>query len=499
MSQTVRTSALRRPGRAILPDGVDTSADTGLGASLLLSPAEILERVWRVFTSMRTGLVLMLALAALALVGTVLIQAPPGLKSDASEYRSWLDSVRPKYGGWTGVLDTLQLFGVFTSVWFKGIVVALVTSILACSVNRFRGLWKTSVRPRTRMTGTFYRRAPYSATIAAPLAGDDALDGLRRVLRARHFRAVVERDDEGVHVYADRFRWTPFGTFIGHISLVLILVGALVGATFGFRSDEFAVPVGSTVDVGNGTGLAVEARSFHDSYYENGAPSDYASDLVVYRAGSPVARQTIRVNQPLEVDGVKFFQSFFGAAAVLKVTDASGATVSESGVPLLWGTDEGRRRIGRLFLEDAGLTVFVVGAASGEVDPEIRPGQMQLEVYRTGGEDRPIAVQLVSQGEPARIADLDFTFVREREFTGLIVARDPGIPLVWLGAMLLVVGVCLVFFFPNRRVWARVRPTGPASSEIVVGATSRHDATFGPDFQRLVDDMRLALSGTSAA
>ena len=59
----------------------------------------------------------------------------------------------------------------------------------------------------------------------------------------------------------------------------------MVGSAFGFKNSDFVVPIGSTVDVGFGTGLAVEAKSFTDSYYDTGQPSDYASDLVVYEKG----------------------------------------------------------------------------------------------------------------------------------------------------------------------------------------------------------------------
>jgi cytochrome c biogenesis protein len=304
---------------------------------------------------------------------------------------------------------------------------------------------------------------------------------------------VAEADGDVVHVYADRFRWAPFGTLLAHISLVSILVGALVGSAFGFRNNQLAATVGTTVEVGGGTGLTLLARSFSDSYYANGAPSDYASNLVLYRDGHEVASKTIRVNEPMEYDGVSFYQSFFGPAAIMQVADANGTVVYEEGVPLLWASDDDTRRIGQFPLVDEGLTVFVVGPASGRVDPTIKAGQMQLEIYPSGSE-RPSAIELVSQGEPVAIGGLTFTFQREQQFTGMIVARDPGVVFVWFGSILLVAGLFLVFFFPNRRIWAAVHAHPNGQSEVRLGATARHDATFGPDFERLVDDMRLALA-----
>jgi cytochrome c biogenesis protein len=191
---------------------------------------------------------------------------------------------------------------------------------------------------------------------------------------------------------------------------------------------------------------------------------------------------------------VSFYQSFFGGAADLRVADKSGNTVAERGVALQWSTDDGTTRVGQLDLPARGLTVYVVGAASGKVDPLIKAGQVQLEVYATGSRT-PLGIEVVSPGQPVTIGDYELTFLRERQYTGLIVARDPGVLFVWAGALCLVLGVGLVFFFPNRRIWARVRPL-EAGSRIEAGAVTRHDVMFESAFGRLFDGVELGLGGS---
>jgi cytochrome c biogenesis protein len=475
----------------------DREPGDDLDGGLAISPGDVGERLWHFFISMRTGLVLILALALLSLVGTMLVQAPEGLKSDPQAYATWLDSLRPKYGGWTGVLDTIGFFSIFGSVWFKGIMVLLMTSVLACSANRAPHLWKLTVHPRTNMGESFFEHAPLSMNAVVAVEPAAVVATVQAAFRGRHFRTIVDDQGDTIHLYADRFRWGPFVTVIAHLSLVLILIGALVGSSLGFRNTGLAVAVGSKVDVGHNTGLTVEAKSFSDSYYTNGSPSDYASELVLYKNGQQIDAATIRVNQPLRAGDVTFYQSYYGAAAAMKVVDGTGAVVFDQGVPLEWGSTDGKHRVGQMTLPDAGLTAYVVGAASGEVDPLIKPGQMQLEVYKTGSENTPIATQVVTQGQPVTIAGLAFTFVRERQFTGLIVARDPGALFVWLGAILLVGGIALVFFFPNRRAWALIR-SGPDGTAVHVGAVVRHDVVFAADFERLSQEIQLSLDGQSA-
>jgi len=484
MSQDVRTRP-PEPGDRESLDALD-----GLGGGPSVDASDVLNRLWRFFISMRTGLVLILLLGLLSLVGTLLVQAPAGMTTDPQGYAAWLASIHSKYGGWTPVLDKLGLFSVFTSIWFKSITVLLTTSVLACSVNRAPRLWKLAFHPRTRMGETFFTHAPLRAGILVSAEPETAIDDVRQVLKSHRFRTITDPDEDGLNLYADRFRWGPFGTVMAHLSFVIILLGFFLSATTGFKDTNFTAPVGQKVEVGHGTGLSVEAKSFSDVYYPDGSPKDYASELVLYKNGVAVQSQTVRVNHPMKRDGVAFYQSFFGEAASMKVTDGAGKTLYGQAVPLTWQSDDGTHSIGQFAMASKGLSVYVIGAASGKPDPNIKAGQMQLEIHQDGKND-PIATQVVDQGKPTTIAGVTYTFERTRAFTGLIVAHDPGANFVWIGSTLLVLGLFLVFFFPHRRVWVRVRKTS-GGSEILCASTMKRDVAFKPQFHQLITDIQLA-------
>jgi len=140
----------------------------------------------------------------------------------------------------------------------------------------------------------------------------------------------------------------------------------------------------------------------------------------------------VRVNHPLTWDGVSFYQSSFGSAAAMKVTDGTGKTLYGDNVPLVWGSKDGQHSVGQFPLAGKGLTVFIVEPASGKTDPTIKAGQVQLEITQDGQKEP--TTQVVDQGKPTTIAGLTYTFERTRPFTGLIVARDPG-AIVRLGGL----------------------------------------------------------------
>jgi cytochrome c biogenesis protein len=466
-----------------LRDGLD-------GGGPSVSGADVLNRLWRFFISMRTGLWLILALGLLSLAGTLLVQAPAGMTADPTAYAAWVASIHSKYGGWTPVFDKLGLFYVFTSIWFKSITVLLTTSVLACSVNRAPRLWKLAFHPRTRMGETFFTHAPLRATVQVPAGPHAATDYVKQVLKAHRFRTMTDSDADGHNLYGDRFRWGPFGTVVAHLSFVVILIGFFLSATTGFKDSSFTAPVGQAVAVGHGTGLTVQAKSFSDTYYADGSPKDYSSDLVLYKNGVAVQEQIVRVNHPMKRDGVTFYQSFFGEAASMTVTDAAGKTLYGQAVPLAYTSDDGTHSIGQFTIPAKALTVYVISAASGKPDPNIKAGQMQLEIHQNNVKD-PIATQVVDQGKPATIAGLSYTFDRTRQFTGLIVAQDPGVNFVWIGSTLLVIGLFLVFFFPHRRIWVRIRKTS-GGSEILCASTMKRDLAFKPQFNQLITDIQLA-------
>jgi cytochrome c biogenesis protein len=442
---------------------------------------------------MRTAVALILGLGILALVGTVIAQAPEAVVADRRAYAGWVNLMQATYGPWTAPLDALQMFTVFGSIWFRATMALLTVSILACSARRTRGLWASVRRPLATVPAGFFEHSSQRASIDTPLDREQAAGVARSVLAARRLRVVVNAGTDATTVYADRHRWAVVGSIALHLSLVLILLGALIGATAGFRNPGFAVPVGSRMDVGAGTGLSVLALRFSDTYYLDGRPSDYASDLVIFRDGAPVAEQTVRVNQPLRYDGVSFYQATYGAAAAMSIVDRSGTVLFDGSVPLASTSRDGRRSMGRLALPGTGVTINLSGAASGVVDPLVKAGQLRVEVIDDGSA-APIASAVLAQGVEASLADLSITFLREGRFTGLIVARDPGVPLVGLGAALLAIGVGVVLLLPNRRFWVLVQPAGSGSAVHVAGRSGRHAAPAA-EFETLVDDVAAALSG----
>lgn len=455
-----------------------------------------LEGLWHFLSSMRVAMVIMLVLAALAAVGAILMQMPRDIVGDAAREQLWVESLRPRYGGWTDVFNTLGLLNVFNSLLFRILVAALAISLIACSVHRIPGMVRTALHPRVDPGAAFFDHAPQHEAIVVRRSVAETLTMVEATLKARRYRTVAA-DDGTIHIYADRNRWAPFAGLAGHLALVVIMAGAIVGGMYGYRNPQFMISEGETLAVGATPGVTLQLLDFSDKYdTATGAPIDYASTVVVYQDGQEVDRHVIRVNDPLRFAGVTYYQAFFGASATVTVKDSTGkVVVASSGVPLAFKDNNGAS-FGTLAIPGTGYTAEVT-ATTGGADPNIKPGQVKFGIYTTGATQFN-DVKVIEQGTPTQVGDLTVTFEREAQFAGLNVARDPGIGLVWGGSALLFFGFLGRFTLPHKRIWGRIVARGENGAVMALATLTPKDITAGTDFEQIVNDIRTALAPAKA-
>lgn len=453
---------------------------------------DLLGRVWRSFTSVRLALILILIITAAVLAGTLLMQAPGSATADAESYNQWLEGARSKYGPWTALLDTLQLFNVFHSLWFRLLVGLLTVNIVVCTVNRWKGIWSSAFRTRTRMGDAFFEHARFNAHVETDVPVAAAAEQVKRALSRSRYRVKVEAGDDAIAIYADRNRLSRFGTFLSHLSIVLILAGAIVGGIWGATDPEFIVAEGTTRELGLDSSISVRLEHFVDEYYLEGPPKDFRSQLVIYDNGVEVKRGMARVNSPLNYKGYKFLQSFFGQAAEITVVAEDGRVLFDDTLPLAWSTTDVGRPIGSFGIPEDNLRVYVVGPQSGYDDPLIPAGEMRIEIYSLDTET-PVVSDNVTQGTPKELAGLKFTFERERRFTGLKVVKDPGVNIIWVASTLMIVGLVMLFYFPHRRLWALCRSRPDGTVDVRLATPAQRDLSLEGEFRRLSKRVRSAL------
>ena len=472
-----------------------------MNSQSVIQTASPSERLWRWLSSVRLALVLILLIAAASLFGALIIQVPGEVLNSPIRYSHWVDGLNARFGPFTGLLDFLGLFQVFQVWWFNALVVLLMLNLAVCTINRFPAMWRTLRRPRVKVGQLFLEQGNHRASFPSlDLSQQETSDVMVKILRQQRYQVTTESDAEGTHIYAERNRYARFGTFLTHASIILAIAAALWGNLAGFSDSGLVIPNGSVRAVGHGTDLSVLNEGFIAEYYLDGRPKDYRSDLVIYQNGREVKRQTVRVNEPVEYNGIRFHQSFFGNAAVMRVRDtANNKLLFEDGVALAYRSGQygEARSVGSFTLLDGRLDVDVVGTAQGAVDNSIQPWEVGIIVYKS--DDNTILFrEKLTQGEPFAIAGLEFTFLGEKQFTGLSVVKNPGVKFIWLATAFIVLCIYTVLYFPNCRLWMLCSQYSQQSTVSMAGVAPRLSG-FGVKFQRLVSALEYELQTTSCS
>ncbi len=448
--------------------------------------------IHRLLTSVRFAVVQIVAIALAGVVGIVVPQLPGVALRSPADYAEQMAILRarvePALGApVTDLFETLGLFRVFTAGWFTALLALLAVSIVVCTLDRTPRLWRSARAVRVAQPDAFYDPAlPDRAVIAGGLGAED----VRAALRRAGFRVRVEEGAGGARfLYGDRHQNAKLFTLISHAGLVGFILAAAITSRFGFETgillpEAQALPVES---IGSAGLVSVKNLGFTAPRDAEGRFTDFTTDLAVYRDGNEIARKVIRVNDPLEAAGYTFHQNFFGPAVDLTIRDGAGRLLWAGPIPL----DEvnAGRPYGRFSIpgREEGLEMLLGKDADGAAS-------LAVVGYRIVGKDAaggPIVETLfVGGAAPGRTyvveaSDLRITFEEVSAFSGVIVKRDPGASIVWVSFLLLITGLSLTFYFPRRRIWARLAPSG----ELRLVAMADRYVDLRREFGRLLEDL----------
>ena len=421
----------------------------------------------RLFSSVRFALWVILLLAVVSLAGTLLRQIPPQLLADPITKQTWIDQVaKPHYGSfWTSIFNGIGFFDVFRSPAFIVLGSLLIIAIAVCSLKRIPSLIRTS-RGTDLETAARLLEKGNATRSSSKLSASENITNVTGFLSHRGYR-LRQQEISGATVFvADKNRFAPWGTYAIHLSLILLTAGYLIGSTKGFTNDSFVVSEGETRAIGAPYDASIKLVNFQADFYTNGQPKDYRSQVQVLVNGQVVKEGTIRVNYPLSYGRLKIYQSFYGPAVTLRVSDAAGKQVFDNTVALTdpFTVDSITRNAASVDLTANGVFVFLIGSA-GPGDPVVPDGKVRLEFYDASPDagGKFINTLDIAIGSTTEFQGLSFTPGAMIQFSGFQLHEDPGLGLVWAAFILFMLGLGLVFYFPHRQMVVAVYPDAKGS------------------------------------
>jgi cytochrome c biogenesis protein len=441
-----------------------------------------IDRVWNFFTSVKLAIVTLIVLASTSILGTIIEQnQPPGKYHQI--YEDWAFAL----------MDRFNLFDMYHSMWFLFILVLFTVNLSCCTIDRFPKMLKVVRNPRTKLDGSLEKTLSLSDRWKRKGSISEWAGKYAEALSASFAKPVVTEDGGEVHLYAETGVASRFGVYVTHLSIIIIFIGAIIGNVFGFKG-YVNIPEGESVTqvpVRGGIrmqdlGFTLRCNSLRLETYPGGQPKSYMSDLSVIDGGRETLRKTIVVNDPLQYKGIWFYQSSYGQA---------GGATAQVAVSRKDGTPMGSIALA----VNEPVTVEGYGIVRGvnyEQNFQGNGPALQVTVEKPG---KPAVSFWLLQGHP----DLDrqrndsvvfsFSGLSSKMFTGLQVAKDPGVNIVWLGCALMVIGLVMAFFLSHQRVWVRLSPGADGRVEVVLaGSASRNRLAFEKIFEKLQTGVKAA-------
>ncbi len=455
--------------------------------------------LWRLFRSVKLTVVLLILLALASIIGTVIPQMPQ---------RESIEFARSLSPETFRLFDSLNLFDMYKSIWFRFLMGCLGLNLIICSLNRFPGTWKLyKSKPRPDRSKPFENLPPELTFTVSKKAVDIANQvdqNLQKLYRNTH-----SKNSEGKHsFYAEKGNYSRFGVYVVHASILLILIGSLVGSFHGFEADV-KIHEGEQVGISEihlrkgglpkGLDFSIRCDKFFVNFYESGAPKEYRSEITFLVKDKEVQKTSLLVNHPVQFMGVTFYQSTWGEIPGKKVRlkiSRDGAEQKpdhlevEAGTILQLPGNEGKFSIVDVRSNFMNTCPAVLIATLSKDEKEKHFWVFQnFDLIR-----KRLPEQMLKSPKFNPSAFEPYTFFLEglesSYYTGLQVNRDPGVPIVWAGCFPIKVGFFVTFFTSHMRIWLRVSEDRQGTKISVAGTTNRNQVVLERELIRLTNDLK---------
>jgi cytochrome c biogenesis protein len=501
-----------------------------------------LDRLWDRFASVKLAIVIFSLIALTSVVGTVIEQNADPQKNL---------QIIAKFVGWDlapaafKFFEALGFMDMYHAWWFVALQALFAINLIVCSLERIPPVWRACTSGQKPLEPGQFRGFPVKREFLMQGSPEAVRPAVEKALATVGFKRLNHAAIEGggMQLFGQRDRWARLGVYITHLSILIILIGAVIGVFFGFNGflnlpEGYTYPVafsrnpvpealwqerqlltntmlqtggdlnaasqqlGVTPDrlvsrlrrLGvEPLGFEITCNDFEVSFYgTSDMPKDYASYLTVTDGGQRVIdNQRIEVNDPLRYNGYTFYQSsysMFGDPSqyvYIFTVQPAGASAPE----------RVEARLGESFeIAGTGITVTVA-----EFSPSLSIGaDGNAYTYKQEMMNNPAVKVELEQGGRKNVKwimkrypdtwtteghTLGLLDVWGGQFTGLQVRRDPGVAFVYLGCLIMSVGLYMTFFMSHRRVWVRMAPEAKGTRVTLAGTA--HKAREG--FERRME------------
>ncbi|MBI1810755.1 MAG: cytochrome c biogenesis protein ResB [Nitrospirae bacterium] len=428
-----------------------------------------------------------ITLIILILIATFIgVLVPQVSYKSPSYFETWkLTSPKTFY-----IVNFLQLNRVYASAWFLLLVFIIMLS-LGYSIY-------LQVKRNLKRKDFI---APDNVNWDAVEAGA-VVTGESLIKFMKKKRYALKNRSEGLLAFSKHSinRW---GGVIFHSGLFLIIIAALIGLAFQKRGfvqvmegevfsgsdSDFLVKYMGLFSKRFDTGFKIHLSGFQHTYWDTGDIKSLESSVAVTK-GDTTADYNISVNSPLNINGVKIYQSSnYGYVLSFLLKSSTGKQVVTHF--LLDRPDRiGRPAIGR---SDFATTdyIFDMKFYPDITKPSFYPSKPILYL-RVIERETPVFEGLLMPGQAIKVKNDILLFAAIRSWSGLIFAKNIGTNIAYAGFVIAITGMIINYLLPYKEIQLGIRGDSVIS---ISGSTKRYHAMFEEELSNIKAELGVSGDG----
>lgn len=439
-----------------------------------------IDKIWIFFSSVKTGVVLLVLTVIGAAMGSLLPQRyfiP--LNADPETF------YQEKYGSIGYLYYKLGFDNLYTSWWFLILLVLVAFSIIAASIDRGVPLYKSLKNQSIKKHPTFLKRQRLTLTDEST----QNLDAIKSSLEQKRYKVKMD----GNSLLAEKGRISRYGPYINHLGLIILLAGSMLRFIPSFYYDgSVAVKEGDTKSIpGTDKQYYIRNDKFIFEQYDEKAQfnteskkadasknmiaKNYETQLTLFENNNEnipgaeadlteLKKGSIRVNHPFKFDHFELYQNSFDQSQLkdmtFKVIDND--TGKETGRQFTVNLDapDPEFKINdklkvhlRNYAPDFDK-VEANGTLSTKTPNTINPAFV-FEVDQSGEQPEYSLLKIRSSQDITEGNDYSIKFVSatNQVMTFLTVKKDLTLPILLTGFTIFLIGLFLGSYINHRRIW----------------------------------------------
>jgi cytochrome c biogenesis protein len=389
------------------------------------------QQLFRVVADLRFSIFILLLISFFSIIGTVIEQDQP-----IEIYKTNYSLTSPVFGFLTW--DYIIKFGldhIYKTWWFLTLIFLFGLSLISCTF--LQQLPSLRIARRCQF---FRKTSQFSKLQIFTILKNFSFNKILFRIKKNKYSIFQQKNI----AYCYKGLIGRIAPILVHFSMILILLGTIIGSLFGFKAQEM-VPKTENFHIqnilNNGQFSSIPKTSarvndFWITYTKNKTVSQFYSDISVLNSqGKETNRKTISVNSPLIYRNVYYYQTDWNLIG-LRIQETNSEVIeypflnilnNQNKVWLTWLSNNNSLKEGIIALSDN-----LEGYCS--IYSETGAFLGNIELNELGNFKQP------------------FTLLEILSSTGLQIKTDPGIPVIYSGFLFLMVST-LISYITYSQIW----------------------------------------------